>query len=150
MRLVFAVALFFSFAGCLGSTSPGDASANFDLETNFDLGNTDLAGAYNCSQLNDCEQKCKHTMCAACREMATPQAVAKELALQSCFNQYCPQKSDMSAPICAPDPTTGMFSTACMTCVANTQAASSTSCNPTGAPECTRCFTQVQACKNDI
>lgn len=151
MRWLAAFVLALSLSSCLGSAAPGDASANFDLESNFDLGNLDLVGAYNCGALNQCEEQCKNTMCvAACREKATPAAVAKELALQGCFNQYCPQKSDMAAPICAPDPNTGMFSAGCLQCVANTQAASSTDCNPIGAPECSKCYSAMQACKSDI
>jgi hypothetical protein len=136
--------------GCLDGGGGDDMSASVDMASPSGDGGDGDAGIYNCLQLNSCEQKCKNLMCvAACRQLATASALDKELALQKCFNQYCPQALDMGTPICAPDPTTGARSQACATCLTNTQQPSTTSCNPTSAPECTKCFNQAQDCTND-
>lgn len=141
-------------AGCLdGPAGSDDASAVVDMSSENDVdgsGGGDLAGVYHCAQLNACEQLCKNLMCvAACRQMATASAVTKDVALQNCFNQFCPQQSDMASPICAQDPTTGARSAACTTCINNTLQATTTACSPTTAPECRMCYNPAQDCQND-
>jgi len=136
-------------ASCLDSVSDNDMSANVDMTVVRDLANLDLTGALNCLALNQCTSACKNLMCvAACRDRATPAAQAKELDLQRCFNQYCPQESDMASPICALDGM-GNRSAACVQCIANTQKTSASDCTPPGSAECTKCYNAAQLCKAD-
>lgn len=148
MRWIVALALL--TAGCLnGDYNEADASVPADMALNltFDLSNYDLSGLYNCAQLNACEQACMTKACSfMCRNMATPPAVAKDSALQSCFNQYCPTGT---GGVCAPD-SMGMLSAACMMCLKNTQLSPSASCSPTQVTsECGMCYSQAQICLND-
>ena len=150
MRLATIALLALFGAGCLDGESGADASAAVDMRLPADFSGVDFLGVYNCSQLNACEQLCKNLMCvAACRQMGSPSAVTKEVALQKCFNQLCPQASDMASPICAADPVTGARSAACMTCINNTLKAATTDCTPVTAPECKMCFNQAQDCNAD-
>ena len=137
-------------AGCLDDCGGADASATVDMGAAVDFAGVDFLGVYNCSQLNACEQLCKNLMCvAACRQMASPSAVTKDVALQKCFNQFCPQASDMASPICAADPVSGVRSAACTTCINNTLKAATTDCSPVTAPECKMCFNPAQECNAD-
>jgi hypothetical protein len=149
----FVVAL--ALAGCLdaGNSPASDLSGSVaDLapppdQLRGDAG--DGGGPYNCSQLNTCERACKNGACvAACRAMATASAVTKEAAVQACFNRQCPQSNDGGSAICMPDGT-GAFSTACQTCISNTQVPANMTC-ANNAPECHACLTQVADCKNDV
>src|SRR5262245_56684965 len=119
MRALLLLSSFF-IAGCLsGDFNGNDASApgGDSPPRIYDLAGVDLYGAYNCSALNNCEHMCTTKACVfMCRNMATPTAVDKEVALQSCFQQYCPADT---GKVCAPD-MMGMVSAACMTCIANT------------------------------
>jgi hypothetical protein len=146
-------ALLLCFALVSGSCLGGPASDDMgvpDMATEVDLYGVDLTGALNCLQLNQCTSACKNLMCvAACRDRATPLAKAKEADLQACFNQWCPQMSDMANPICALD-ANGDRSAACIQCISNTQQAAPSACNPAGAPECQKCFGQAKVCKDDM
>jgi hypothetical protein len=147
MRVVLIV-LTLACGSCLGNAATDDAAVP-DMAFEADLANLDLLGALNCLQLNQCTSLCKNLMCvAACRDRATPAAKAKENDLQLCFNQNCPQTSDMASPICAPD-SNGDRSAACLQCIANTQKASAGECVPPGAPECQKCFGQAKVCRDD-
>ncbi len=137
--------------GCLNGSYNADAAAappDFAINLVFDLTGVDLYGAYTCSQLNACEVKCTTKACVyMCRNMATPTAVQKELALQNCFAQYCPTGSGQ---VCAPD-AMGMLSTACMTCINNTYLPANASCSPTQNPsECHMCLQEANACTADM
>jgi hypothetical protein len=141
MRLVLLLAAA-CCGGCLGSPAAGDASANVDMPGPADLTFVDYAGDYDCVQLNQCLQPCKNQLCInACIAMSTPSAVATQMAVQQCFAQYCPTTAGGT---CA-DPT----ATLCLVCLQNAQAAMSMACQPTDAPECHQCLTQVTACRND-
>jgi hypothetical protein len=136
-------------SSCLGGVSSDDMGVP-DMASDVDLYGVDLAGRYNCLQLNQCTSNCKNLMCvAACREKATPIALAKEADLQSCLNTWCPQTSDMANPICALD-ANGERSASCKRCVENTQKATSSACTPPGAPECQKCFGQAKICLDDL
>src|SRR5436190_862803 len=114
----------------------GDFSSSQDLSATppdmaqpviFDLAGVDLYGAYNCTALNACERKCTTKACVyMCRNMATPTAVQKEIALQGCFQNYCPTSA---GKVCEPD-AMGMITMACATCIGNTYIASGASCSP--------------------
>jgi hypothetical protein len=139
-------------AGCLDAAATDDAAASaVDMRTGpvGDLFGVDLFGAYHCGALNACEKACKNSLCIDnCRKMSTPDAVQKELALQGCFNQYCPQQSDMAHAICERD-ANGNFSGACLTCVDNTKVRNGSDCTPASAPECHQCLTPATTCAND-
>jgi hypothetical protein len=135
----------------------GDFATNGDLSvappdlampTIYDLAGVDLYGAYNCTALNMCERKCTTKACVyQCRNMATPPAVQKEIALQGCFQQYCPTST---GKVCEPD-AMGMVSGACMTCISNTYVANGASCSPTQNPdECHKCVAESAACTADM
>lgn len=140
-------------AGCLSGDFNGDASVSVgDMAMTprmYDLSGVDLSGAYNCSALNACERKCNTKACVfMCRNMATPTAVDLEVALQSCFMQYCPTGAGQ---VCAPDPMTGMLSSACLTCLGNTYLPSNQDCSPSQNPsECHMCLAQANACTADM
>lgn len=150
MRALLIASLVF-FAGCLNGDYNADASAAPpDMSSSvpmFDLAGYDLFGLYNCTGLNQCEQKCTTKACVfMCRTMATPTAVQLELNLQNCFGQYCPTGAGQ---VCAPD-MTGMLTMACMTCIANTYVAQGQSCTSTQFPdECHMCLSQANACSAD-
>ena len=140
------------FAGCLnGDYNANDASvAAPDMAaplTQFDLAGVDLYNTYNCTALNACERACSTKACIyMCRNMATPPAVQKEVALQGCFTQYCPTGMGQ---VCMPD-AMGAVSPACMTCIANTYLPSSSNCSPSQLPsECHMCVTEADACTAD-
>lgn len=135
--------------GCLnGDYSGPDMSvpADMALNLNFDLAGVDLYGAYNCSQLNQCETACTTKACVfMCRNMSTPQAVVKEMALQACFAQYCPTGAGQ---ICAPSDM-GTYSDACKQCINNTYVSTTGTCTPPSAPECHMCLSQANTCATD-
>ena len=139
------------FAGCInGDFGSNDASvpiADMAQPRMYDIAGLDLTGAYNCSALNACERACTTKACVfMCRNMATPSAVDKEIALQSCFTQFCPTDP---GKVCAPD-AMGMLTAACMTCLANTYLPQSQDCSPTQLPsECHACLAQANACTAD-
>jgi hypothetical protein len=149
-------------AGCLGEATftPGDdlSASIVDLSepANVDQGGDGPKGS-NCKQLNDCEKACasdpKPQMCIMnCRAMATPAAVMKEMALQTCFGQYCPQGTDAgTATICTP--TDAGFTSACTTCIANSQVAPANMCTDLdggmASAECHQCYDAALACVND-
>jgi hypothetical protein len=140
------------FVACInGDFASNDASVPIQDMAQariYDLSNVDLYGAYNCSALNACERACTTKACVfMCRNMATPPAVDKEVALQSCFTQYCPTDA---GKVCAPD-ANGMLSMACMTCLANTYLPQSQSCSPSQLPsECHACLAEANACTADM
>jgi hypothetical protein len=140
------------FAGCLnGDFNSQDASVptpDFGTPRMYDLSGVDLYGAYNCSGLNQCERACTTKACVfMCRNMASPAAVDKEIALQSCFTQYCPNDA---GKVCAPD-ASGMLTMACMTCLTNTYLPAGQDCSPTQLPsECHQCLPQANACTADM
>jgi hypothetical protein len=139
--------------GCLdGPAAPLDASASVDMTPpSADLYGVDYAGDYNCVALNACEIACdqRNLLClTACHNMATPSALMADQAVQQCFNQYCPQASDLGTAICAVD-NNGMRSAACTQCLNNAQLPTTVSCSPSTAPECHACAAQALACKND-
>ncbi len=151
MRALLLAASVFAAAGCLNGEYNPDMAAgppDFAVSLMFDLTGVDLYGAYNCSQLNMCENKCTTKACVyMCRNMATPSAVAKELSLQACFAQYCPTGAGQ---VCAPD-AMGMLSMACMTCINNTYVPANASCSPTQNPsECHLCLQEANACAADM
>ena len=83
-----------------------------------------------------------------CRAMATTAAVMKEMALQTCFGQQCPQATDAgTSAICTP--TDMGFTQMCRDCVQNTQVAPMNMCVGTNPPECHQCYDQAVACVND-
>jgi hypothetical protein len=147
MRLILGLLLLCS-AGCIDSGNGNDGKPA-DLAIQYDLVGIDFLGAYNCAQLNACEKLCRNLMCvSACRQMATPSALGKEVALQGCFNQYCPQ--DPSTAACGRDQDGKIVNEAgCNACLANTLQATSGACTPSSAPECTKCFNQAQDCNSD-
>ena len=82
-----------------------------------------------------------------CRNMATPTAVQKEIALQGCFQNYCPTSA---GKVCEPD-AMGMITMACATCIGNTHIPSGASCSPTQNPdECHKCLAEAAACTADM
>jgi hypothetical protein len=137
--------------GCLnGDFNSNDASASVRDMANariYDLAGVDLYGAYNCSALNACDRACTTKACVfMCRNMATPTAVQKEIDLQNCFTQYCPNGAGQ---VCQPD-AMGMLSSACMICISNTQLANNADCSPSQLPsECHMCLAQAAACAAD-
>lgn len=140
-------------AGCPSeTTTPADLSAAVvDMAQPPDLGRPDSGGdggVFNCRELNACTTACRNQACVtACRARASMAAVMKEMAVQMCFNAQCPQVSDMGMAICMRDGS-GNVSTACQTCVDNTQKPANMTCtgNP---PECHQCVTQVADCVKD-
>jgi hypothetical protein len=147
-----AFVLLLGFAGCLNgeynNNDQGVAVPDMAQARIYDLAGVDLFGAYNCSALNACERACTTKACIyMCRNKATPQAVDKEIALQSCFGQFCPAGMGQ---VCAPDGT-GMVSSACNSCIANSYLPQSASCSPTQLPsECHQCVAQASACSSDM
>ena len=143
----------FLVAGCLsGDFNTNDQGApvpDMAKSRMFDLAGVDLYGAYNCSQLNACEKACTTKACVfMCRNMATPNAAALEMDLQSCFVANCPTGTGQ---VCAPDPTTGMLSMACNTCINNTYIPNGMDCSPSQNPsECHQCVAQANACTADM
>src|SRR5579863_5100034 len=110
----------------------------------FDLTGFDLAGLYNCQQLNMCDQGKTAAGVLMCSQMATPAAQAKEGALQNCFVKYCPVTADMGMGRCAViDADAGTVSADCMTCINNTYVAMNGTCTPANAPECHLCLTEA-------
>ena len=145
-----ALAFVLSFAGCINGEYNTDAAAptpDMAQPKIYDLAGLDLYGAYNCSGLNTCEKNCMTKACIyMCRNMATPQAVDKEIALQSCFVMFCPTGSGQ---VC--DASSGSVSAACNTCIANTYIANGASCSATQLPsECHQCVAQANACTSDM
>jgi hypothetical protein len=151
-------------AGCLGTATtnnqPQDLSATVlvDLSTqaSVDSGGGDAFGdggpLYNCGQLNTCEIACasdaKPQMCiTGCRNKASASALTKEMTLQGCFNQYCPQSTDAGAAAICTRNDMGAFSSACTMCITNSQIAPANAC--TGGAECHMCYTDAEACVND-
>jgi hypothetical protein len=144
--------------GCLNGSYNGSPDMRMVLPPvndmavsySFDLYGIDASGLTNCGALNKCEAMCTTAACAlACRQNASPQALAKDAALQACFNQYCPRgMADMSA-ICTPDAQTGAFSQACQTCIQNTYVGANGTCTPASAPECHNCLGQATTCAQD-
>jgi hypothetical protein len=137
-------------SGCLNGDYNADAGvmmpADMTAKT-YDLTGDDLAGAYNCAQLNACERACATPVCVyMCRNMATPQAIDKDSALQNCFTQYCPNGAGQ---VC--DGSSGMRSNACNVCITNTYIPTGQSCSPTQNPsECSQCVDQANACTADM
>lgn len=128
--------------GCKDSTSSSP-------DGGMDLSGLDLAGALTCRQLNDCERICKDTDCVAlCRARAHPEALAKQVALQGCFDQHCPQLVDGGAGVCFLG-AGGQFSEECTACINNTQVGSAGTCTPADAPECHSCVELATDCKVD-
>jgi hypothetical protein len=157
MRLLLCLVL--ASAGCLGSANNSpDGSVQLDQGPGPDLFgvNADLTGYLDCLALNMKEKMCApgNGMCVAgLREMATQTAVNLDIALQQCFQTYCPitNATDM-AQICTPVPDgTGgyKYSDACVTCINNTIQADPTKCNPPSSTECTKCYNQALACAQD-
>jgi hypothetical protein len=148
--LLLSAALFFSacisgdFASEDLSVPPPDMAMNII----YDLAGVDLFGAYNCTALNACERMCTTKACVyMCRNMATPPAVQKQIALQGCFQQFCPTGMGQ---VCAPD-AMGMLSSACMICINNTYLPNSASCSPSQTQdECHQCVAQASACTADM
>jgi hypothetical protein len=136
-------------AGCLSADSSPDGSAGVpDLAAHvYDLAGVDLTGLYNCAALNACESKCKTKACVyTCRNMATPVAVDKQIALQNCFTQFCPTGPGQ---VCEPDGS-GNYSATCMKCIANTKIPDGMTCTQTqSTSECSMCVAQANACAND-
>jgi hypothetical protein len=149
-----------ALAGCLGDpavTTENDLSAtvlDFSLSPGVDLARGDGGALYNCVQLNNCEKGCasdpKPQSCIAnCRTMASASALTKEMAVQACFNQGCPQATDAgTSAICT---ATDMgLSTTCATCIQNTQIAPANACTSVATPpECHTCYNQALDCVND-
>jgi hypothetical protein len=141
------------FAGCLnGEYNANDASVPLPPDMalpQFDLAGYDLFGLSNCTALNACEHKCTTKACVyMCRNMATPSAVALEIALQGCLTQYCPTGTGQ---VCAPTDANGTVSSACMTCLGNTYLPQSSDCSPSQNPsECHQCLQQANACTADM
>lgn len=139
-------------AGCLnGDFAPQDQAVTVppDMARRmFDIAGLDLAGAYNCTALNQCVRACTTKACVfMCRNMATPSAVALEMDLESCFVTNCPTGMGQ---VCAPD-SMGMLSMACNVCINNTYIPSSMDCSPTQNPsECHQCVAQADACTADM
>jgi len=147
-----AVAAVLLAAGCSDSGGGQDASGAVDMTPpSADLFGVDFAGDYTCAQLNACELACdpRNLLClTACHNMATPSAQMKDQAVQQCFNQYCPQQSDLGTALCALD-AGGKRSAACIQCLTNAQLSMASACTPTDAPECHACYQQALDCKND-
>jgi hypothetical protein len=151
-----AAGLALAAAGCIGGDFAGDAgvTAPPDLSVPiFDLSGLDLYGAYNCQELNGCENACTTAVCVFnCRKMATPTATFEEIELQDCFSQYCPKASDLGTAICTPSDL-GTYSAVCTTCIDNTYASSGKSCAATTdlgtSPECHKCLVQASTCSAD-
>jgi hypothetical protein len=146
-------------AGCLGEatyTDPPDLSASiFDLTPSLvDMARDRGDAGFTCVELNNCEKGCPSDpmplKCVQdCRARASMSAVMKELALQGCFNQQCPQGTDAgTAAICTPTDMGG-FSMACATCIDNSQVAPANMCTPNNAPECHQCYDEAIACLQD-
>ena len=155
MRAVLCVLL---LSACGDDSGGPDMATPPDMAAPVDLLGVDLYGVLNCNGINDCVQgklpgqsgPCQNSMCvAACGQRGTSTSYALYIQLQSCFDQYCPKMSDMAAPICQ-GALTGNPSTACQTCVRNTYQADTSTCNPSGAPECRMCYAAAQACLMDM
>ncbi|MDB4971001.1 MAG: hypothetical protein JWN44_6690 [Myxococcales bacterium] len=152
MKALLLSASLFLLSACInGDFASGDLSvAPPDMAVNivYDLAGVDLYGAYNCTALNGCERACTTKACVyMCRNMATPTAVQKEIALQGCFQQFCPTSA---GKVCEPD-AMGKTSTACATCINNTFISNGSSCSPSQTPdECHQCVSQASACTADM
>ncbi len=102
-----------------------------------------------CVELNSCTRACTDATCVeACRVRATPSAIDKESALQTCFSSSCPQSNATGDAVCMQSPS-GTFSTDCVRCIENTQVARNLDCSPPEAPECHACLTQYDLCSAD-
>jgi hypothetical protein len=154
-----ACACLLTLAGCLGEAtfSSHDLSASVvDLAPVVDQGNKGDGGKlYNCVQLNSCERACagdpKPPVCIAnCRTMASQAAVMKEMALQGCFGQYCPQATDAGAAALCTQTDAG-FSPHCLACISNSQVAPMNLCDVDlgTSTECHQCYDAAIACEND-
>lgn len=135
-------------AGCIGGDFAQNGAQDLAVPI-FDLSGLDLYGAYNCAQLNQCENTCTTPVCIfTCRKNATPTATFEEIELQSCFVEFCPPLSATGGPgLCAANDM-GLTSAACSTCINNTYVAAGMSC-PDKAPECHKCLTQATTCSSD-
>ena len=155
MRAVLCVLL---LSACGDDSGGPDMSMPPDIAAPLDLIGVDLYGVLNCKGINDCvlgklpgqTGPCQNAMCvAACGQRGTSTSYSLYIMLQSCFDQNCPKVSDMASPICQ-GALTGNPSNACLTCIHNTQQPDTTSCNPSGAPECRMCYAAAQACLMDM
>jgi hypothetical protein len=141
----------------MNNSPPPDLSASvMDLSTPRDGGGRDASGdggpLYNCGQLNACEIACASDsnlqMCImTCRGKASASALSKEMTLQGCFNQYCPQSTDAGAAAICTRNDMGAFSASCSMCITNSQIAPANACS--GGAECHQCYTDAEACVND-
>ena len=133
----------------------GSADMAPDMTVILDLSGADYGGVPGCLDIAKCVQgigtdmKCSNPMCvAACGMKSTQQSYMLYIALQNCYDQYCPKQSDMASPICA-GALTGMPSQACADCVFDTRQADTSTCNNPGSPACRACYAPAQACIMD-